>query len=571
MRVVLLTLTLVLVYGIAVVSADRDSTSERKKRFKQGCSAAIENEPDLDAADVNEYTEYVSAYGKLDRYLNDGCNFTRNYRAYESNKRRIDELNAKANRFEVVNGRVFNESYGVNEFTDCDDDCRRELLVPFNPDPNRRRLQRGGNRGGNRRESEDCIELDQDYFADVDAAATIQDSMWRKECGAVKNQGMLGTCWAFSSTAQFQCNFNAAHQETRVFSEKYATDCSGSSVGRVVEGGDMKALNEWYTDNGACSDYYKAYNDRDSTDYNGDCDCDAEKEYGQCYKFFTSVDAKGKLAIANAAQLYALSFGVAICSSFYDVGGDNAVWYGCKSGEALIGGHAMTIVGQDGGRYVLVRNSWGTDYYAGWGSQSEPGHVWFHSDVWSSQAGEGGSWMEFSFTYFPPQSQSQSEHEVPIAKCHAQGPCDSGFMDTSDGSYTRAADNCAADCAGGDYVDDACNCVCQAVGICDDQDGDEDEPLSGEDEVCPLVSSDFKHSSFNGDWTYVGQHNEKAYYQHAEFFVAYSGGQYIITDDLRSGEPYCDCGRGATELSECEWYCWDGAHAKATALANCDS
>jgi len=567
----MLMLMLVLVSCIAAVVNSQGSSSERnilKQRFKQGCSAAIENEPDLDASEVDAYTEYVEQFDKLDRYLNDGCNFTRNYRAYQRNKRRIDELNANAPPAEVVNGRVFKQSYAVNEFADCDDDCRKEYLEEINTDPNgvHRRLGEGDNMA-------ECIQLDPNHFADGNADATVQDSMWSEDsaCGAVKDQGVDGACWAFAATAQFQCNFNVAHQEKRVFSEKYATDCSDEQS--VSAGGVLGYLDEWYTENGACSDYYKAWDKHDATDYDGDCDCESEKAYGQCYTFSPSVDSAGKLAIANAAQLYALSFAIDLCRSFYDLAGDNAVWYGCRPDEERLSGHAMTIVGQEVGRYVLVRNSWGngTGKSVPWGSRAEPGHVWFHSDVWTSDVSHGGA-ARFYFNYFPPQAQS--EHEAPTAKCHEQGPCDSGFMDTSDGLYTDGTSDeaeggrCPLDCEGGAFVDSTCNCVCQAAGMCDSVRGL--GAIGGDENGCPLVSSGFGYSDFNGEWAYAGEFNEKAYYQHdqhADFFVAYSGSgyyKYVITADMRGGSAYCNC--HANELTECEWYCWDGVHESATAL-----
>jgi len=400
-------LVALLAFSVALSSAESNSGAAshqkrmRRNSFLRHLDAAVSLEADLDAADEEEYTDYVVSQGKLDGYLDADCNLTRRYRAYELNKRRIADLNAYATRSEVVHGTLLAESYGVNAFTDCDDECRAEYLeslATMNALAERRRLL-----------DLDCIQLSAADFADADAANSYSFNGSRQAaCGAVKNQGSLGSCWAFSSTAQLQCNFNTATGEARVFSDKYATDCSTASEGSVVSGGFEMYLTDWYTEHGACADFHKAYDGTDETDYDGDCICDSDKEYGQCYEFYPGDDAE---AIANAAQLHALTFGVYVCSSFFDA---SSVWYGCGAGDAILGGHAMAITGQRYGSHVLVRNSWG----ANWGlSGALAGHVWFHESVWSSAAAMATRPM--SFSYFAEQEGplEESTTAAPALQC----------------------------------------------------------------------------------------------------------------------------------------------------------
>mmetsp|Transcript_73282 Transcript_73282/g.65968 ORF Transcript_73282/g.65968 Transcript_73282/m.65968 type:complete len:268 (-) Transcript_73282:284-1087(-) len=49
--------------------------------------------------------------------------------------------------------------------------------------------------------------------------------------------------------------------------------------------------------------------------------------------------------------------------------------------------------------------------------------------------------------------------------CEARGPCNEGYMDVTEGNYNWWA--CGADCEGGKYyTDGVCNCACQPAGQC---------------------------------------------------------------------------------------------------------
>lgn len=50
-------------------------------------------------------------------------------------------------------------------------------------------------------------------------------------------------------------------------------------------------------------------------------------------------------------------------------------------------------------------------------------------------------------------------------QCYSQGPCDSGYMDVTDGNYHWWA--CGVDCEGGTHWTDVrCLCACQVAGDC---------------------------------------------------------------------------------------------------------
>ena len=81
-----------------------------------------------------------------------------------------------------------------------------------------------------------------------------------------------------------------------------------------------------------------------------------------------------------------------------DIGCVTMTRYGCGDDDTLIGGHAMTIVGQQYGEKILVRNSWGT----GWGMKNTElaGHLWFDKSVWSSAAASWFSALPITRTQF---------------------------------------------------------------------------------------------------------------------------------------------------------------------------
>jgi len=402
----------ILLLSILAVIASGDS----RALFLDRLNEAIRSDGDVLTAAENEYVEYVDRFGKLNAYLAADVDVKAHYMAYQENKAEIERLNARATHHD--------EHYSVNALTDLTAAEKQAMLIP---------LEEFEGAAGRRHLGvvDDCITVSPSSLP-TDAGSRSDTAMALGACGSVKNQGRLGTCWAFASTGQAQCNYNDEMNANKVFSEKYATDCSDSSIGGT-SGGYMYLLTEWYDANGLCADFHKNYDDSDSTDYAGDCDCRETKQYGQCYALYTQND--GDL-IAAAATEHAWDFGVALCDSFFSA---DDTWYGCGDGDTLVGGHAMTIVGQQNGDKILVRNSWGS----GWGMVGTEfaGHVRFDKSVFASRAGDIFHSLPLTRTQFDGDNR-ESEDEC---DCSDGGPLP---LDWLGWSPSLPLSECQGDCDG---------------------------------------------------------------------------------------------------------------------------
>lgn len=64
----------------------------------------------------------------------------------------------------------------------------------------------------------------------------------------VKNQGLCGSCWAFSTVAGIEGAYFLKYGELKSFSEQNLVDCDGTDAG--CDGGEMSNALEWIKENG---------------------------------------------------------------------------------------------------------------------------------------------------------------------------------------------------------------------------------------------------------------------------------------------------------------------------------
>jgi len=414
----------VLLLSILAVIASGDS----RALFLDRLNAAIGSDGDVLTAAENEYVEYVDRFGKLNAYLAADVDVKAHYMAYQENKAEIERLNAGSTHHD--------EHYSVNIFTDLTAEEKQAMLMPL--PSSRRRLGWA---------DVDCITVSSGSLP-TDARSRSDTAMALGACGSVKSQGQLGSCWAFASTGQVQCNYNEEQSAHEVFSEKYATDCTDGSIGTVNGGGWMHKLTAWYDDNGACTSFHKEYDGSDTTEYDGDCDCEDTKTHGQCYALYPNNNGD---VIAAAATEHAWDFAVALCDSFFSA---DDTWYGCRDDEAPSGGHAMTIVGQHNGDKILVRNSWGS----GWGMDGQfAGHIWFDKSVWATAAGNSYGSLPLTRTQFDGDHRLDSEDEC---DCSDGGPLP---LDWLGWSPSLPLSECQGDCDGDTDCEGDLRCFHDAV------------------------------------------------------------------------------------------------------------
>jgi len=170
----------------------------------------------------------------------------------------------------------------------------------------------------------------------------------------VKDQGMCGSCWAFSTTQNIEGRNFLKYNQLLILSEQQLVDCD--KIDQGCNGGEMQVAMQWLADNGGLaveSDYpYVGYDD----------DC----------KFTPSmakVNVTGYLNIStneteiaqSLVELGPLSVGVVADPWQFYIAGIANPWF-CTGeldhGVLLVGyGHGMGIISE--ADYWLIKNSWG--------------------------------------------------------------------------------------------------------------------------------------------------------------------------------------------------------------------
>ncbi|KAJ4878904.1 Cysteine proteinases superfamily protein [Raphanus sativus] len=206
------------------------------------------------------------------------------------------------------------------------------------------------------------LRLNRDQRPVCDAVGNVPDAVdWRKE-GAVtpvRNQGKCGGCWAFTAVAAIEGINKIKTGNLVSLSEQQLIDCDVGAFNKGCSGGLMTTAYEYLIANGGLvteADY-------PYTATQGACDQEKSKNKVVTIQGYTKV-AQDEASLQAATAQQPVSVGIDASGFIFQLYSSGVFTGYC--GNHL--NHGVTVVGygeEDGQKYWIVKNSWGT----AWGEQ----------------------------------------------------------------------------------------------------------------------------------------------------------------------------------------------------------
>ncbi|CAN6250656.1 unnamed protein product [Urochloa humidicola] len=192
---------------------------------------------------------------------------------------------------------------------------------------------------------------------ELDVSGLPRSVDWRAK-GAVtpvKNQGGLGSCWAFAAVATVESLHYIKKGSLVSLSEQQLVDCVDSEEKRSPRRGL-----EWIANNGGIT----TEKDYPYTGNKGTCDQGKLKNHAAKTSGYKRIDDNTELALMAAVARQPVAVGVAVDASFF-----RSYKGGIYSGPCVeVKNHCLTVVGygeKGKDKFWIAKNSFGT----GWGDK----------------------------------------------------------------------------------------------------------------------------------------------------------------------------------------------------------
>ncbi|CAM8899927.1 unnamed protein product [Rhodiola kirilowii] len=299
------------------------------------------------------------------------------------NKKSYNQLGEEAKRFEIFKDNLrfieehnsLNRSYklGLTRFADLTNEEYRALFLGTRTDARRRVMkgkrasQRYAYRGGEK------LPMSVDWRAS--GAVT-----------GVKDQGMCGSCWAFSTVAAVEGINQIVSGELTSLSEQELVDCD-TDQNAGCNGGLMDYAFEFIIRNGGL----ETEADYPYTAVDGECSLSSKKKIGKVVSIDGYEDVPpSEKSLQKAVAHQPISVAIEASGRAFQLY-QSGVFSG-ECGQELDHGVAAVGYGSENGLdYWIVRNSWGTD----WG---EEGYIRMERNVVGRRlTGKCGIAMEPSY------------------------------------------------------------------------------------------------------------------------------------------------------------------------------